>query len=78
MAFDYSILRLPLVLIVLFILVARFYLWIPKIKEVNKKYSKHRLEMTPLVKASFIILRLYLILLVAILVYKFYTVVRFR
>ncbi len=78
MAFDYNTLQLPLVLVVIFLLVARFYLWIPKIKEINKKYSKHRLELSPLVKASLIVLRLYLIFLVIILIYKFYTVVSFK
>ena len=52
--------------------------WTAKIKEINKKYSKPRLKMTPLVKASLLVLRLYLIMLVVILVYKFYTVVSFR
>jgi len=49
---------------------------IAKVKEINKKYSKPRLKMTPLVKTSLLILRLYLIMLVIILVYKFITVVR--
>jgi len=78
MAFDYNILQLPLILVVLILLVARFYLWIPKIKEINKKYSHPRLKMTPLVKVSLIVLRLYLIGLVIILIYKFYTVVSFK
>ena len=52
--------------------------WTAKIKEINKRYSKPRLKMTPLVKASLLVLRLYLIMLVVILVYKFYTVVSFR
>jgi hypothetical protein len=34
--------------------------------------------MTPLVKISLLVLRLYLIMLVVILVYKFYTVASFR
>ena len=78
MAFDYNILQLPLILVVIILLVARFYLWIPKIKEINKKYSQPRLKMTPLVKVSLIVLRLYLIGLVIILIYKFYTVVSFK
>ena len=52
--------------------------WIAKIREINLKYSQPRLKMTPLVKASLLILRLYLIMLVIILVYKFYTVASFR
>lgn len=49
---------------------------VDKVKEINKKYSQPRLHMTPLVKASLLALRIYLISLVLILVYKFYLVVR--
>jgi hypothetical protein len=49
---------------------------IDKVKEINQKYSQPRLHMTPLVKASLLALRIYLIMLVVILVYKFYLVVR--
>lgn len=52
--------------------------WTATIKAINKKYSKPRLKMTPFVKVSLLILRLYLIFLVVILMYKFYTVVSFR
>ena len=50
--------------------------WRTAIKNINKKYSKPRLKMTPLVKFSLLALRLYLIMLVVILSYKFYTMVR--
>lgn len=50
--------------------------WRKKVNDINKKYSKPRLKMTPLVRASLLALRLYLIMLVIILVYKFYTLVR--
>ena len=50
--------------------------WRGKIKEINRKYSKPRLKMTPLVRAALLALRLYLIMLVFILIYKFYTLVR--
>ena len=50
--------------------------WGGKIKEINRKYSKPRLEMTSLVRAALIALRLYLIMLVIILAYKFYTLIR--
>ena len=50
--------------------------WIGKVREINQKYSQPRLHMTPLVKASLLALRIYLILLVMILVYKFYLVVQ--
>ena len=47
----------------------------PVISEINRKYAVPRLKMTPMVKFSLLLLRLYLLLLVAILFYKFYTVV---
>jgi hypothetical protein len=49
--------------------------WRKAIKTINKKYSQPRLKMTPLVKVSLLALRLYLIMLVIILSYKFYTMV---
>lgn len=50
--------------------------WVEKVNDINKKYSKTRLKMTPFVRAALLALRLYLIMLVIILVYKFYTLVR--
>lgn len=50
--------------------------WRKAIHNINKKYSKPRLKMTPLVRFSLFALRLYLIMLVVILSYKFYTMVR--
>lgn len=50
--------------------------WKGKIKEINRKYSKPRLKMTPLVRVALLGLRIYLIILVIILIYKFYTLVR--
>ena len=50
--------------------------WGGKIKEINRKYKKPRLEMTPFVRTALLALRLYLIMLVFILIYKFYTLVR--
>lgn len=52
--------------------------WTAKVKEINQKYSEPRLKMTPLIRYSLLILRLYLIMLVIILAYKFYAVVSFR
>ncbi len=52
--------------------------WIAKIGEINEKYKEPRLKMTPLIRYSLLILRLYLIILVIILAYKFYAVVSFR
>ncbi len=45
--------------------------WFDKIKEINRKYSKPRIKMTRAVKIALFMLRLYLIILVLILVYKF-------
>jgi len=50
--------------------------WREKVHSINTKYSKPRLKMTPLVRAALLALRLYLIMLVIILIYKFYTLVR--
>lgn len=60
------------------LVVRTFKIWTAKIKEINEKYSQPRLKMTPLVRVSLLVLRLYLIMLVIILLYKFYTVVSFR
>jgi len=56
----------------------RYFLkrWRKAIKTINKKYSNPRLKMTPLIRFSLLGLRLYLIMLVVILSYKFYTMVR--
>ena len=51
-------------------------MWRKAINNINEKYSKLRLKMTPLVRFSLLALRLYLIMLVIILSYKFYTMVR--
>lgn len=42
-----------------------------KIKEINNKYSTPRIKITRTVKIALFMLRLYLIILVLILVYKF-------
>lgn len=44
-----------------------------KVQEINKKYAKPSVEMSLWVKGSLLFLRLYLILLVALLLYKFIT-----
>ena len=44
-----------------------------KIQEINRKYAKPNVEMSGWVKASLLFLRLYLILLVGLLLYKFIT-----
>lgn len=44
-----------------------------RIAEINQKYAKPRIKMTPVVRFSLFCLRIYLLLLVIILVYKFIT-----
>jgi hypothetical protein len=43
------------------------------IREINQKYSKPRIKMTPWVNFALISLRVYLIALIAIMIYKFIT-----
>ncbi len=45
--------------------------WFDKIREINLKYATPRIKMTKSVKIALFALRLYLIVLVLILVYKF-------
>ena len=47
-----------------------------KIREINRKYAKPRITMTPAVKFALLMLRIYLLLLVGLLFYKFFTLVR--
>ena len=46
-----------------------------KISEINIKYSKPRVRMSRAVKFSLLMLRLYLLFLVGLLVYKFITII---
>ncbi|MCL4552929.1 MAG: hypothetical protein M1305_05185 [Candidatus Marsarchaeota archaeon] len=46
------------------------------VREINKKYAKPRIQMTPMVKASLFMLRLYLLLLIGLLIYRFVTLVK--
>jgi hypothetical protein len=47
--------------------------WMNKIREINKKYETPRIRMSLGVKISLLFLRIYLILLVLLLGYKFWT-----
>ena len=49
---------------------------ISTVKSINRKYATPQVRMTPLVKLSLLSLRLYLLFLVGILVYKFITMLR--
>ena len=44
-----------------------------KIREINRKYAKPRVTMTPAVRFALLLLRLYLVAMVALLLYKFIT-----
>ncbi len=44
-----------------------------KISEINRKYATPRIQTSPAVKFALLVLRIYLFLLIAILFYKFYT-----
>jgi len=46
-----------------------------KIREINRKYAKPNVEMSRWVKTTLLILRLYLIFLVGLLLYKFMTMI---
>ncbi len=46
------------------------------IRQINAKYAHPRIQMTPMVKTSLLMLRLYLILLIILLAYRFITLVR--
>ena len=48
---------------------------VAKIHEINQKYSVSRVQMSRAVKYSLLMLRLYLLFLVALLVYKFITII---
>jgi hypothetical protein len=45
------------------------------IVDINRRYSHPKVQMTPMVRASLLGLQFYLFFLVAILIYKFVTVV---
>ncbi|MGA2973889.1 MAG: hypothetical protein ABSF77_01095 [Spirochaetia bacterium] len=46
-----------------------------KIREINRRFNKPHVTMTPGVKVALFLLRLYLLLLVGILFFKFFTLV---
>jgi hypothetical protein len=46
-----------------------------KVRAINRRYAHPRLTITPMVRVCLLILRLYLLLLVGLLAYKFVTMV---
>ncbi len=49
---------------------------VDKIREINRRYSKPRIEMSPAVRLSLLLLRGYLIFLVGLMIFRFVTLVR--
>jgi hypothetical protein len=47
---------------------------VEKIREINRRYATPRINMSTAVRASLLTLRIYLIVLVGLLAYKFITV----
>ena len=47
------------------------YRLVRKIREINQRYSRPHIEMSRAVRLSLLALRLYLLLLVSLIVYKF-------
>jgi hypothetical protein len=45
-----------------------------KIREINKRYSKPRIRLSRWTRIALLALRLYLIILVILLAYKFFTI----
>ena len=48
---------------------------VEQVRSINRRYAKPRLTMSPAVRLALLTLRVYLLLLVALLAYKFITVV---
>ncbi len=42
-----------------------------KVREISRRYGKPRIEMSPVVRASLMALRVYLMILVVLIAYKF-------
>jgi hypothetical protein len=53
------------------LLIGIFQSLIAQVREINKRYSKPSIQITPFVRISLLFLRFYLFLLVGLLVYKF-------
>jgi len=53
-----------------------FKYYLDKIREINQKYAKPRARMTKGVGLALLMLRIYLIILIGILIFKFITVLK--
>ncbi len=49
---------------------------VSSVREINRKYHEPTIEMTPLVRVCLVVLRLYLLVLVGLMVYKFVVTLR--
>jgi len=49
--------------------------FVETIREINEKYRTPRIKMTPMVSLSLLMLRIYLVAMILLLVYKFITIV---
>jgi hypothetical protein len=52
-------------------MISAIYRVIRKVREINERYSKPHIEMSSGVRISLMALRIYLLLLVSLIVYKF-------
>lgn len=50
--------------------------WFSSIKEINRKYQTPRVTMTPGVRFALLALRVYLLLLLLLIFYKFFTLLK--
>ena len=48
----------------------------PQVREINRKYAKPEIEMTPFIKFCLFGLRIYLLLLVGLMIFKFIVTAR--
>jgi hypothetical protein len=53
-----------------------FAAFVERIREINTKYAHPRIAVTPAAAVALLILRLYLLALVGILMFKFWTMIR--
>ena len=49
--------------------------FVRQVREINKKYETPKIKMTPMVKYALLFLRIYLIVLVILLGFKFFTII---
>jgi len=49
--------------------------FIRQVREINKRYSKPKIKMTPMVKYALLFLQIYLIVLILLLGLKFYMII---